>query len=240
MEPVLVLDAAYRSALSAVRDQPDWLAAAAADGALWLRGPAATSPLPLSIRQLPARAAYWVDAQGRLFPVGGRTPTGQLPVLYWEPIAEFMPLEVPIAALPGEAPAPGPVQLVPARQFRPGAALLTTLAAWVAYAETAPAVRLTSLRFAVSGRGQVLLLGAPLPPLPGREYWQTGNLLLPAGYELALPLAARLLTDKLQLADAGLLLFDESGQYEVLAQADLHPATRAAVRLTAATFALNA
>ena len=208
MEPILVLDAAYHPALSTVRDQPNWLAATDATGALWLRGGlAATNPLPLPIRQLPASAAYVADAQGRLFPRGSRTPTGRLPALNWQPLAEFLPLEMPTAALPGELPTPVPVQLVPTRQPRPGAALLATLAAWVAYAETAPAVRLAPLRFAASGRGQVLLLGAPLPPLPGQEYWQTESLLLPAGYELALPLMARLLTDKLQLAGRSLLLF---------------------------------
>ena len=240
MTPVLVLDAAYRAALGAVRDQPGWLAATDAAGALWLRGPVAAGPLPLALRQLPARAAYQADAQGRLFPQGARTPTGRLPALGWQPLAEFLPLEMPTAALPGQPPAPLPVQLVPARQLRPGTALLTTLAAWVAYAETAPMARLAALRFTASERGQVLLVGTPLPPLPGQEYWQTESLLLPAGRELALPLAARLLTDKLALAGTSLLLFDEAGHYEVLALSDLHPATRAAVRLTAATFAADA
>ena len=144
-----------------------------------------------------------------------------------------MPLALPTAALPGQPPAPVPVRLVPGPRPQPGAALLTTLVAWQVYAETAPAGRLASLRFAVSSRGQALLLGTPLPPLPGQEYWLTEGLLLPAGFEFEVPLAARLLGERLTHGGADFALFDPAGQYEIIAAAHLHPATRAAARLTA-------
>lgn len=226
-----MLAEAQRAALGTVRDQPGLLVAADA-GQLWLRGLPATGPLPLALRQLPALATYTADAAGRLFPGGRPTPTGRLPLLAWQPVLAFVPLELPTAALPGQPPAPVPVRLVPSAQPRPGAALLTPLAAWQAYAETAPAVRLTGLRFAVSSRGQALLLGTPLPPLPGQELWLADGLLLPAGFEFELPIAAPLVAGQLTNGGESLVLFDSEGQYEVIAAAHLHPATRAAARLT--------
>ncbi|GAB3638244.1 hypothetical protein GCM10027422_38340 [Hymenobacter arcticus] len=235
----MVLAEAQRATLGTVRDQPGLLVAADA-GQLWIRGLRATGPLPLALRQLPALAAYGADAAGRLFPGGRPTPTGRLPLLAWQPILDFVPLELPTAALPGQLPAPVPVRLVPSAQPRPGAALLTTLAAWQAYAETAPAVRLAGLRFAVSSRGQALLLGAPLPPLPGQEYWLTDGLLLPAGFEFELPIAAPLVAARLTNGGENFALFDATGEYEVIATTQLHPATRAAIRLTSNYLPSNA
>ncbi|MDJ0364648.1 hypothetical protein QMK33_05745 [Hymenobacter sp. H14-R3] len=230
-ERILVLAEAQRAALGTVRDQPGLLVAADA-GQLWLRGLPATGPLPLALRQLPALAAYVADAAGRLFPAGRPTPTGRLPLLAWQPITAFVPLELPTAALPGQPPALVPVRLVPSAQPRPGAALRTSLAAWQAYAETAPAVRLACLRFAVSSHGQALLLGTPLPPLPGQEYWLASGLLLPAGFEFELPIAAPLVAAQLTHGGERFVLFEATGQYEVVPTAQLHPATRAAIRLT--------
>ncbi len=234
-ERILVLPAAYRPALGAVRDLPGLRAAAdgAAGSDIWLRGLPAAGPLPLALRQLPARAAYAADAEGRLFPGGQPTPTGRLPLLAWQPLAEFWPRAVPTAALPGQVPAPVPVRLVPASQPRPAAALLTRWAAWRAYADTAPASRLARLRFAASGRGQALLLGAPLPPLPGQEYWRSAGLLLPAGFATELPLLARLMSARLNPdGQEDVLLFDPAGHWERIAAAHVQAATRAAVRRT--------
>jgi hypothetical protein len=234
-ERILVLAAAQRAALGTVRDQPD-LCAAAEAGQLWLRGLPATGPLPLALRQLPALATYDADAEGRLFPAGRPTPTGRLPQLAWQPLAAFSPLEIPTAALPGQRPGPVPVRLVPSARPRPGGALLTTLAALQGYAETAPAVRLAGLRFAVSGRGQALLLGTPLPPLPGQEYWLSAGLLLPAGFDFEVPLVAKLLAGQQPSEAADRLLFFPDGQYEVIPAAQLHPVSRSAVRLTTRAF----
>jgi hypothetical protein len=235
-EHIFVLAAAQRAVLGTVRDQPGLRAAPDEAGQLWLRGLPATGPLPLALRQLPALASYEADAEGRLFPAGRPTPTGRLPLLAWLPLPAFAPLDIPTAALPGQRPAPIPVRLVPSAAPRPGAALLTTLAALESYAEAAPAVRLAGLRFAVSAQQQVLLVGAPLPPIPGQEYWRSAGLLLPAGFDFEVPLVAKLLASQLPSEATDTLLFFPDGQYEVIPNAQLHPVSRSAVRLTARTF----
>jgi hypothetical protein len=115
-------------------------------------------------------------------------------------------------------------------------ALLTSFEAWRTYAEAAPEIRLRGLRFAVSAERQVLLLGAPLPPLPGQEYWQQAGLLLPAGYDLEVPLLAPLLTSRLTSDSEALVLFTAEGGWALVPMAHLVPATRSAVRLTAESF----
>ncbi len=235
MERLLVLAAADRPTLGAARHLPG-LQAAEVAGQLWLRGLPATGELPLAVRALPAVQSYEADAQGRLFAAGQRTPTALLPVLAWRPIAEFVPLEIPTAALPAQATPRYQVRLVPSGRARAGAALLTTLAAWHAYAEAAPESRLHPLRFAASAEGRVLVLGSPLPPLASPEYWQQGSLLLPAGFDFEAALLGPLLAQQLQAEAEALLLFSPDGSWERVPLAHLVPATRSAVRLTFASF----
>ncbi|UOQ70446.1 hypothetical protein [Hymenobacter cellulosilyticus] len=234
-ERVIVLASADRATLGHVRTVPG-LRVTETAGQLWVRGLPATDELPLPLRALPATAAYSVDAQERLFPPGTRTPTGLLPQGTWQPIAEFMPLELPTAALPARAAPSYRVRLLPSGRAEAGAALLTTLPEWLAYAETAPEIRLRGLRFAVSGEGQVLVLGTPLPPVMGQEYWQQHGLLLPAGFDLEAPLLAPLLARKLNPTADGVVLFGADGRWEQILAEDLVPVTRSAVRLTAESF----
>lgn len=231
-EHVLVLAVANREALGRVRHLPG-LEVAEAAGQLWLRGLPATGELPLPVRGLPAVAVYVVDNEGRLFATGQRTPTARLPAgLVWQPIRAFVPLELPTAALPAQGAPAYRVRLGASARAEAGVGLLTDLAAWHAYADTAPEIRLRALRFAVAADGRVLLLGAPLPPLPGQELWQHAGLLLPAGFDLAAPLLAPLLRQKLQAAADDVLLFAADGSWERVPAAAILPVTRSAVRLT--------
>jgi hypothetical protein len=234
-ERLLVLAAHDLPALGAVRPVPGLLVAADG-GQLWLRGLPATGELPLAVRALPAIAAYALDEQNRLFPAGHLTPTGRLPALAWQPIQEFLPLEIPTAALPAQASPTYRVRLVPSARGAASAALLTTLDAWVAYAETAPEIRLRGLRFAVSAAARVLLLGTPLPPIAGQEHWLTAGLLLPAGFDFEAPFIAPLLASQLRAAGEDVVLFAADGSWERVPQAHLVSATRGAVRRTAASF----
>ena len=231
-EHVLVLAVADREALGRVRHLPG-LEVAEAAGQLWLRGLPATGELPLPVRGLPAVAVYVVDNEGRLFATGQRTPTARLPAgLVWQPIRAFVPLELPTAALPAQGAPAYRVRLGASARAEAGVGLLTDLAAWHAYADTAPEIRLRALRFAVAADGRVLLLGTPLPPLPGQELWQHAGLLLPAGFDLAAPLLAPLLRQKLQAAADDVLLFAADGSWERVPGAAILPVTRSAVRLT--------
>lgn len=236
-EQVLVLAAADRAALGAVRHLPG-LHAAEAAGRLWLRGlPPSVAALPPAVRALPAAARYGLDAQGRLFEPGRRAPPGRLPALAWQPLRELLPLELPTAALPAQPAPTYALRLVPSRRAEAGAALLTTLAEWRAYAETAPEIRLAGLRFAACADGRVLVLGAPLPPLPGQEHWQPqARLLLPAGFDFEAPLLAPLLAARLNPAADAWLLFAPDGGWEQVPDAHLVPASRSAVRLTVQEF----
>jgi hypothetical protein len=125
-----------------------------------------------------------------------------------------------------------PLRLERAHEERPATLLLTTLAAWSAYATSAPAARLRPLRFAVAADGRAIVVGAPLPPIPGRRFAERDGIAVPCGFAWDPPVEPAVLREVLQLDAGDLALLDESGACEHIESAHFARASRAAVRAT--------
>ena len=185
-----------------------------------------------AIRQLPATHTYRLDEQERLFPINGLTPIGKLPTLNWWPLPDFLRIEMPVAALPGKFIGKLPFRLIPAEAPQESYAMLTTLEQWKTWADTAPAVRLAQLQFAVSATNEVLITGQPLPTLPGKELWMQNGILMPAGYAFEVAILPEIIAVELNPDKDSLLLFDTEANWQTIPLNAFVPATRSAVRLT--------
>lgn len=230
-ELIIVLSQADKAALGSVRCMPG-LQAAGEGELIWLRGISANEKIDLRIKQLPGLHTYTLDEQDHLFPPGALTPVAKLPALSWQPLSQFITVELPVSAMPGKISQRHTIQLVPAQKMEPGEALLTDLVTWKAWAEQAPLVRLQPLIFAVSENDRVLIMGTPLPPIPGKEYILRDTILLPGGYDFDPPITAVLLETQVNPHKDAWLLFDSNGQWQMISKDCFVPATRSAVRLT--------
>jgi hypothetical protein len=230
-ELILVLSQTDKAALGSVRCLPG-LQAASADGFIWVRGIPALEKIDLRIRQLPGLHTYLLDADDNLFPPGGLTPVGKLKSLNWVALSLFITVELPVSALPGKLDQQHAIRLIPFGRSQTGNALLTDLGTWKAYAEHASLVRLQQTRFAVSEKNKVLIIGSPLPALPGREYVLQGTLLLPCGYDFDPPVISNLVITRLDPLKEALLLFDTNGAWEKIPKTAFVHSTRSAIRLT--------
>jgi hypothetical protein len=224
-DSVILLKNKFRDRLGSIRNVPGWKAAAD-EGEIWLRGPVNNGPFQNALSSLPAEANYLMDDDGRLFPVGKQTPVRILKELAWQSLRDFLPLEIPVSAMPGETGIR--VQLKVKRSLfeQEAYALKTTFRDWKVYVESAPAIRLQRLRFAVSGKKEVLVIGSPLPALKGQFCWRNKNLLLPAGFDFDPPVLADLLP-----TTSDVVLFDELGNRETIPAAAFAAADRTTVRL---------
>ena len=229
----MVLSAAHVASLGNIRTFPGLLAARENEN-IWVRGIPTGSPDP-RITQLPAAQTFFMDEQERLFEPGTLTPTAVLPSLEWQPLLSFIRVTLPVSALPGVMEKPQRVKLARHSHMVESTALLTTLELWEEYAINAPLVRLQHLYFAVSENYEVLIVGAPMPPLPGKAYTLKNNILLPVGYDFDPPVIAELVTAALNALNDSLLLFHLSGEWEKIRLDYFVPATRSAVRLTNST-----
>jgi hypothetical protein len=232
MTLLLVFSEKNAAALGTVRALPA-AQAARHEGRVWLRLVLEKKETPLSVKQLPAEQTYTLGAGGLLFPPGGSTPTGALPRLHWQKLSDFLPVELPPSALPAEVKdqVPG-FRMAPSERAERSIGLLTDWPTWEQWADSAPEARLHRLRFAVSSRYQVLVVGDLLPPLPGREYWNRDLLLLPAGYDLQFPVLAALAEKQLVPDNDAIILLDTKGAWERVPAAQFMPALRSAVRRT--------
>jgi hypothetical protein len=231
-EMIMVLSQTDKAALGSVCCLPG-LQAADDEEFIWVRGIPAQKKIDLRIRQLPGLHTYQLDADNNLFPPGGLTPVGKLKSLNWVALSSFITVELPVSALPGKINQHHVIRLVASGRSQAGNALLTDLATWKAYAEQAPLVRLQQTRFAVSEKNNVLIVGSPLPALPGREYvLQHDTLLLPCGYEFDPPVISNLVITRLDPLKEALLLFDTNGTWEKIPRTAFVHSTRSAIRLT--------
>jgi hypothetical protein len=229
-EIVITLSVQHAASLGSVRTFPG-LMAAIDNEHIWVRGIPTGKPVP-KISQLPSIQTYFMDEQERLFTPGTLTPTAILPALEWQSLLSFIKVTLPVSALPGVMEKPQRVKLVRHSHMVESTALLTTLPAWEEYAATAPLVRLQHLYFAVSENAEVLIIGAPLVPLPGKAYTLKNNILLPVGYDFDPPVIAELVKAELNPENNGMLLFHQNGRWEKIRMDYFVPATRSAVRLT--------
>jgi hypothetical protein len=227
MEKILVLESKYGDKLGGLRGIPGLKAAADRD-LIWLRGIAVGSTPDKRIASLPILHRYNADPEERLFPDQQKTPTGKLPKLDWQPIKAFVPIELPVSAMPGKLFLPVRISLSRSNEVNEAIALLTDLKSWKIYAETAAGTRLQPFRFAVSGKGEVLVIGRPLPQLPGKTFWPRDQMLLPSGYDLDPPVLGTLV----EAPKETLMLFEPDGNWQAIPIAHFQSAGRSAVRLT--------
>jgi hypothetical protein len=230
-ELVFIFNKADVASLGKVRCTAGLLAAVK-DDSIWLRGVMDLPDMDIKIKQLPAKQTFYIDENELLFAPGTVTPVDQMPQLDWQPLNSFLPVEIPVAALPGQVTALAKIQLIPSENSQAGSALLTSLQVWKSYAETAPGSRLQRLRFAVAADNEVLIMGNPLPPLPGKEYWSCNNILLPNGYQFEIPMMANFINEKFNAQHQSVLLFDVDGSWQLIDNNFFVPAKRSAVRLT--------
>ncbi len=227
-----------RSALGAVRCFPGLMVKEKADG-LWLELPKTTEQVPREIRKLPLQQTFTLDAEGNLFPVGKQTPIATNWQLTAATIAEFMPVSLPVSAFPAQVDRVFRSKLVSSDRERQVVGLLANWEPFLHYVSLAAKARLGKLQFAVSENREVLVLGGPVPTIPGQALWSMQEVLLPAGldfeYSGLLPLFK-----KKYLAKGGAFgLFREDGSWERIDKDAFQAVTRSAVRITDKTLKGN-
>ena len=194
------------------------------DGELWLRG---SGEMP---RAVPWACRYELHDDATIREPGHHLPAGKLPAGAWHPLAEALRIAPPAHTREGFQPPPVTLSLAPCAEWQEPAMIELSAEAWLAFAETAPAIRLATLRFARTEAGRVFVAGKLLPSLPGARYVVCDGIATPAGFTWAPPVAAATLRAALQLGgDETIVFFHDRSCLRIPARA-WQPAGRAAIR----------
>jgi hypothetical protein len=202
-------------------------------GAFWLRGNKLDDALEHELKKIPGLERFELLASDRLRPAGCRIPDRTLPPGAWRPLRQVVIGSLPVAAPGGENTQKVPIALMRSGQEEPALALLSALDQWVEYATNAPVARLTRLRFAAAEHGEVLILGSPLPAIPGRRYAGKKGILVPCGFTWTPAVDASVLCQVFGLKSDDLVVLAEDHTHQVIRGEQFVPASRSAARITA-------
>lgn len=233
-EIVLKIDKQHIEALGAVRCV-DGLKLATDEHFIWLRGIWYTEMMDSRLQQLPVLQSYFTNDKDLLFLHGELTPVLQLPAFLWQDLRDYMKVELPQSSLPGKTNQQISLDLIPSATIKQTVGLLTTLQYWKQFAETASAIRIESLQFAVSANDEVMIIGSPLPAIPGKEYWQLHDLLIPSGSEPVIGIAAKYFSQQMSQNSESFLMYSPDGQWQQIDKTNFVSARRSGIRLSGAT-----
>lgn len=253
---VIELAATGINALGTLRADGRRWEACDVDGVLWLRvavdEQTLSDPRVLSI--LGQRFTIHEDGT-QLVPLGHRVPTAILPKAEWIPLAQRLPVALPVPCFGGQAVDRVQVQLVRDCAQRDANVLLTDVSNWVTFAVTTSMVRLKRLTFAVgkdmrdliqassavpggdlvsmsakADRRVVVIRGEPMPPIPGTPFVETEGIAVPAGWTWSPRLDASVLRAAYSVTARDLVLFSPIGGWDRIPADAFVPASRAAAR----------
>lgn len=202
--------------------------ACADDGVVWVRVPAGER-MESTVATLPGRR-FRVLEDGQLVAASDRVPSAWLPDCEWQPIDVFFTVTLPVAGFVSGRASRVRLQLVRSTRETEADGLLVDAASWYAFVDTAPEVRLNCLRFAVSGDGRVLVLGEPLPPLPGIRLSVSHGIAIPCGLAWVPAVDAETVRRVFDVADDATVLWTDSDEREVVSSESLMRASRSSAR----------
>jgi hypothetical protein len=222
------LPLAVLPALAALRCRPG--VTVRLDGAsAWLRWPAGDEGVLRCVQPL-AGVELYESRDGVWYRPGRHLPAFEVADEDGRPLDRVLfPAPVEPEAPPGLALSPQVIRLARADRLRPASAMHAPLAELARWAETATTAQLAALRAARSG-GRVLLLGRPLPALPGGLRLWGKRLLVPLGHRPEPALPESTLLEALGAGPEDLVLLTAESA-EVVPWGAFEPLTRAGVRL---------
>ena len=111
-------------------------------------------------------------------------------------------------------------------------ASLHSLDSLLAYASSAPEIRMKNLEWVVLADQTVLVYGKPLLPLTGSVFWLYENHLLPAGTDFELPILSEVFYKALQPETPSIVLWKEDASYQLIPRSSFQQLSLSSIRLT--------
>lgn len=185
----------------------------------------------IDLKKIPSLKTYFLK-ENYLFEQKNVIPSKKIPLLRWYPVTDFIRPDFSVSLPSGQNKESYSIKIIKSDKFHDSDAILTDLSTLKIFANSAPEIRLKKLLFAVSNSGKVIIVGNPLPSIPGNDYWLNGNLLLPCGYDFEIPVISSFISDKLDPQRVSYIIFDKNGDWQRIFRENFVTMTRSGIRLT--------
>ena len=199
---------------------------------IWLQGEDLEEQLRAQLLRIPDILLFHVEVDRQLIPLGATVPNGYLPSGDWILIRNWCSVRLPVAAYSGETHPTVLITIVRSAECQEANTLVADFADWRRFVETAPSIRLRNLKFAVHESGKTMIVGSPLPPIPGLFLYAEQGIAVESGWRVEPRVEPQILAHSLKLGGNDIAWIQRTGEVEVVLANDFCPATRSAVRRT--------
>jgi MoxR-vWA-beta-propeller ternary system domain bpX2 len=183
---------------------------------IWVKDFTAKQLEAREVRTIPNKRLYYAQ-QGKLFPINSLLPNRNVPSLLWMGIERGLPVQLPALNLHyfgiQEKIA---FKLVRNDAEKDAFAMVTSLKILGNYIETAPAIRLQTLKWAILSDENCMILGKPVLPIQGEILWKKKHFLVPAGHDFELPVLEEKMDQLLNPTGQYWVVWDAEGNYYLL------------------------
>ncbi|RYE13080.1 MAG: hypothetical protein EOP45_21780 [Sphingobacteriaceae bacterium] len=181
----LSLSGERRDALGALRHLKN-LKIAFEGNQIWIKDLSFEQVNSVEVRSIPGKRIYYADS-GKLFLKDSYLPDRVVPALLWTPIERGLPIKLPVfnhnyLGIKEKVS----IKIITSDKERPAAAMIIPLSNLKDYINTAPAVRLINLSWAIIDQKTAFLLGKPLLPLQADVHWMNEDFIIPVGCDFDL------------------------------------------------------
>ncbi len=190
------------------------------------------------LKMLPGAERFEVFQGNLLRAIGDTVPSRRLNVPQWYSVREMaslvLPPALPIRSKPEEQLNLADLQLrwAVTEAVEEAAAIICDWSSWHHYAVRAPLARLQHLRFAANPHGTALVIGRPVPPIPGTRLLENSRILLPSPYTWAPKVPASSIREKLGVDQDAWVLWIERDTLQTIPDCQLLGASRTSIRAT--------
>lgn len=184
------------------------------------------------IKSIPQKTIYY-SKEGKLYLINSLLPEKNVPSLLWTAINRAISVTLPkynfnYFGIQEKIE----ISLIPSSQEVDATVSLVSLKNIHEYLKTAPQIRLTNKTWVLINSQFALIMGTPLLPISGNDYWEFNEFLIPAGYQFNFPILSKELANTIIDSDNSIILWSTENEYQLIPQSNFRPLSLSSFRNT--------
>lgn len=228
---IVRINQAYEQTLGALRCWPE-IKVAFEGEYIWLTGFDEHQIKQADLVSIPSLERFYAQ-EGELYLIGNTLPQCVEPMLLWTPIQRAIQVELPsynhhYFGVEEKIS----IALEQSAENKKAFAQLVDIGVLSQYVESAPEIRLSSLKWTLINQDTCLVLGQPTLPLPGETFWLDQPFLLPMGKKLNVSFLKQQLLQKLGVHHSDVVLWWPNNEYSLIEFNQIEKLSLSSVRLT--------
>jgi hypothetical protein len=199
---------------------------------IWIRDFDYAQIHSITVKSIPFKSVYY-EKDNKLILINNFLPDRVLPSLLWTSIDRALTVNLPsLNHNFFNIEEKVSIRLITTDNEAEAVAMITNRQMLKNYISEAPIIRLQKIYWSILDLDEVILLGTPLLPLPGKVFWQRNDFLLPTGIDFDLHLLTTVLNKIINPGNNHFVIWNDDGTYSLLPKENLVQLSRSSFQLS--------